>query len=154
VTHNSFLSRTSPEDIRTVIGTNIYGTILASRAAMISWLGNRGTDRVIINISSLLAFRGGIGASTYAASKAGVVGLTRALVDEGKTRGIRANVIVPGYIETDMTEGEWSLLLFACFLFVHILHYILQRQRKDRPPINAPAILDFRPPLIMAAQRL
>ncbi|KIH89185.1 3-oxoacyl-acyl carrier protein reductase [Sporothrix brasiliensis 5110] len=105
VTHNALMSRISPEDIRRVLDTNTYGTILGCREAMIRWLGNRGSDRVILNISSLLAFRGGMGAAPYAASKASIIGLTRALVDEGKSRGIRANVIVPGYIETEMTES-------------------------------------------------
>ncbi|KAL1888957.1 hypothetical protein Sste5346_009225 [Sporothrix stenoceras] len=108
VQHTAFLSRTDPVDMRRVIGTNVYGTLLASREAMVGWLANRGMDRVIINISSLLAFRGGIGAASYAASKASVVAATRALADEGKSRGIRANVIVPGYIETDMTDRRFG----------------------------------------------
>lgn len=105
--------------MRRVIDTNVYGTLLASREAMVGWLANRGMDRVIINVSSLLAIRGGMGAATYAASKASVVAATRALADEGKSRGIRANVIVPGYIETDMTDCEFNLpfgfLVFALF---------------------------------------
>ncbi|KAM3079565.1 hypothetical protein ACMFMG_005980 [Clarireedia jacksonii] len=59
----------------------------------------------IINISSLLGMKGGKGSAAYAASKAGVLGLTRALAAELGPAGIRVNAIVPGYIETDMTKA-------------------------------------------------
>lgn len=59
---------------------------------------------VIINLSSLLGVRGGHGAVAYAASKAGVLGFTRALATEYATHKVRVNAIVPGYIETDMTK--------------------------------------------------
>ncbi len=86
----------------------------------------------IINVSSLLGVKGGMGATSYAASKAGVLGFTRALVCEHQTvlRHIRVNAIVPGYIDTPMTEGECNqeaahdgvvpcsspaILLLSCF---------------------------------------
>jgi len=59
----------------------------------------------IINVASLLGLKGGKGSAAYAASKAGVIGLTRALARELGEKNVRVNVIVPGYIETDMTEG-------------------------------------------------
>jgi NAD(P)-dependent dehydrogenase (short-subunit alcohol dehydrogenase family) len=76
----------------------------------------------IINVASLLGLKGGRGSAAYAASKAGVIGnfswalvdstltllgLTRALASELGEKNIRVNVLVPGYIETDMTEGTW-----------------------------------------------
>lgn len=60
---------------------------------------------VIINVSSLLGVQGGYGAVAYAASKAGVLGFTRALAAEYAAHGVRVNAIVPGYVETDMTRG-------------------------------------------------
>lgn len=60
---------------------------------------------VIINVSSLLGLQGGYGAVAYAASKAGVLGFTRALATEYAAHGVRVNAIVPGYVETDMTKG-------------------------------------------------
>lgn len=59
----------------------------------------------IINISSALAHRGGAGSSVYAASKAGVIGFTKALAEEMGSRHIRSNAIAPGYIDTDMVAG-------------------------------------------------
>jgi len=60
---------------------------------------------VIINISSLLALKGCPGSTIYSASKAGILGLTRSLAAEVGGSGIRVNAIVPGYIETDMTDA-------------------------------------------------
>ena len=60
---------------------------------------------VVINVSSLLGLQGGYGAVAYAASKAGVLGFTRALATEYASHKVRVNAIVPGYVETDMTKG-------------------------------------------------
>lgn len=69
-------------------------------------------DRCIINVSSLLALKGGAGASVYAATKAGLLGLTRALAQEmgasERNMPIRVNAVVPGYIETAMMSGTRS----------------------------------------------
>lgn len=59
----------------------------------------------IINVASLLGLHGGYGASSYAASKAGLLGFTRALAAEYATHGVRVNALVPGYIDTDMTKS-------------------------------------------------
>lgn len=64
--------------------------------------GSRGC---IVNISSALAHRGGAGSTVYAASKAGILGFTKALAEELGPRGIRTCAVCPGYIETDMVSG-------------------------------------------------
>jgi 3-oxoacyl-[acyl-carrier protein] reductase len=73
------------------------------------YLGGRTKDDddvpVIINVSSLLGLQGGYGVVAYAASKAGVLGFTRALATEYASHKVRINAIVPGYVETDMTKG-------------------------------------------------
>lgn len=71
---------------------------------------------VIINIASLLAIHGGAGSAAYAASKAGVVGLTRALAAELGSAGVRVNAVLPGYVESDMTKGT---LVDITLLLVH-----------------------------------
>ncbi|KAH6695784.1 gluconate 5-dehydrogenase [Plectosphaerella plurivora] len=97
------LQKTSLEDARAMIDTNLMGAILTSKF-LARQMKRRTADRdaCIINISSLLAQKGVPGASVYAASKAGLLGLTRALAAELSPFRIRTNAIVPGYIETDM----------------------------------------------------
>lgn len=63
------------------------------------------TRGCIVNISSALAHRGGAGSTVYAASKAGILGFTKALAEELGPRGIRSCAVCPGYIETDMVAG-------------------------------------------------
>jgi NAD(P)-dependent dehydrogenase (short-subunit alcohol dehydrogenase family) len=65
----------------------------------------------IINISSLLGVKGGKGSSAYAASKAGILGLTRSLAAEYGPLGVRVNALVPGYISSQMTDGIYLLSL-------------------------------------------
>lgn len=120
---NNILPRSELEDISKILRTNLEGAILTSRAlmraAIRSRVRNRNTaeeekkpSRCIINISSLLALKSGTGAVPYAASKAGLLGLTRSLAVEAsaslKDIVIRSNAIVPGYIETPMISGSSS----------------------------------------------
>ncbi|KAI4849249.1 NAD(P)-binding protein [Aureobasidium sp. EXF-8845] len=92
-----------------ILNTNLSSAIQASRFATKKMLKNsaEGPNGAghILNISSLLATHGGAGSVAYAASKAGVLGLTRSLAAELGTRGIRVNAICPGYVETDMTRA-------------------------------------------------
>ncbi|KAF1956338.1 NAD(P)-binding protein [Byssothecium circinans] len=121
ITQSSLLSRTSEDDIRGVIDTNLTGMVVGTRFLLRNRF-LRGRSRVgrvrdeegseaekshspvIINVASLLGLKEGYGAVAYAASKAGVLGFTRALATEVGPMGIRVNAIVPGYIETDMTK--------------------------------------------------
>jgi NAD(P)-dependent dehydrogenase (short-subunit alcohol dehydrogenase family) len=107
----SLLSRTAPETIEEVIQTNLMGTIYASRAVLKGMQRKRAG--CIINISSLLGLQGGRGSSVYAASKAGIIGFTRALAAEAGPLGVRVNAIVPGYIDTDMTKCRSILFSYS-----------------------------------------
>ncbi|UQC75519.1 short-chain dehydrogenase [Colletotrichum lupini] len=97
------LQNTSPQAARELIDTNLMGTIFMSRY-MAQRMKRRRADRdaCIINVASLLAEKGSPGTSVYAASKAGIIGLTHALSVELGPLRIRTNAIVPGYIETNM----------------------------------------------------
>ncbi|KAG9230380.1 hypothetical protein BJ875DRAFT_507344 [Amylocarpus encephaloides] len=103
ITHASPLFVTSTASMERVLKTNLMGTMLACRGVGVGMLSRR--KGCIINVASLLALKGGRGSSAYAGSKAGVIGFTRALAAEAGEKGIRVNVIVPGYIETDMTDA-------------------------------------------------
>jgi len=111
ITHSSPFFSTSPALLEDVISTNLLGTMWACKfigKGMLRWRGNGAEGKEkgsIINIASLLGLKGGRGSAAYAASKAGVIGLTRALASELGPSGIRVNVIVPGYISTDMTSA-------------------------------------------------
>ena len=122
VTHYSLLARTPHDTIDSVIRTNLTATVEACKyvsAAMLKSTRSNspsfsstaaeenggGAGHSIINIASALAHRGGSGSSVYAASKAGVIGFTKALAQELGPRGIRVNAVAPGYVETDMTSG-------------------------------------------------
>ncbi|KAI0484378.1 hypothetical protein GGR56DRAFT_22858 [Xylariaceae sp. FL0804] len=103
VSQNSLLVRTRDEDLDELLDTNLRGTVLGCRAVLPLMM--RQKSGCIINVSSLLASRGGQGASVYAATKAGVIALTRSLACEVGRFNVRTNVLLPGYIQTDMTQG-------------------------------------------------
>jgi len=109
ISHSSLLLRTTQAKVDDILNTNLSAAIQASRFATKKMLKNSAESASgaghILNISSLLATHGGAGSVAYAASKAGVLGLTRSLAAELGTRGIRVNAICPGYVETDMTRA-------------------------------------------------
>jgi 3-oxoacyl-[acyl-carrier protein] reductase len=101
VTHDTLLLRMSEDDWSSVIETNLTGSFrLAKRAAKGMLRLRRGR---LIFISSVVGLLGSAGQANYAASKAGLVGMARSLARELGSRGITANVIAPGFVETDMT---------------------------------------------------
>ncbi|EWZ02358.1 hypothetical protein FOYG_01662 [Fusarium oxysporum NRRL 32931] len=99
----SALKRTGEEEIQRILNLNLRATILASKYAKLT---NHGC---IINVSSLMATKMGAGATVYAASKAGVIAFTRALALEYKSRSIRVNTLLPGWIQSPMWNGESPL---------------------------------------------
>ncbi|KAF5008726.1 hypothetical protein FDECE_5013 [Fusarium decemcellulare] len=98
ISQTSFLKRTSDEELGDIIDTNLMATMLACKHAKIRPHG------CIINVSSLMATKGGSGAAAYAASKAGVVGFTRALCRELGPRSIRVNALLPGWVASPMWD--------------------------------------------------
>src|SRR5204863_8771075 len=92
----------SDEDWRSVIDTNLGGAFFTCRALSRPMLKRRAG--VIVNITSIVGVHGNAGQTNYAASKAGLIGLTKSLAKELGGRGIRVNAIAPGYIATELTN--------------------------------------------------
>jgi 3-oxoacyl-[acyl-carrier protein] reductase len=103
VTKDGLLMRMSDDDWDTVIDTNLAGAFRCARRASKGMIRLR-RGRIVL-ISSVVGLYGGPGQANYAASKAGLVGLARSITRELGGRGITANVVAPGFIETDMTAG-------------------------------------------------
>ncbi len=103
VTRDQLLVRMKTGDWDTVLDTNLKGTFLCCRAVAKTMMKQRYGR--IINLTSVVAFSGNPGQANYAASKAGIAGLTRAVARELASRGITANAVAPGFVETDMTAG-------------------------------------------------
>ncbi|MEY3278303.1 MAG: hypothetical protein RLZZ426_789 [Actinomycetota bacterium] len=101
VTKDTLLLRMSDEDIDTVLNTNLFGALRIARRASKSMLKLR-RGRLIF-ISSVVGMLGSAGQANYAASKSGLVGAARSIARELGGRGITANVIAPGFVDTDMT---------------------------------------------------
>ncbi|MBM3216655.1 3-oxoacyl-[acyl-carrier-protein] reductase [Candidatus Poribacteria bacterium] len=103
VTRDGLLIRMKDEDWDSVIGTNLTGAFRFTRAAARTMMKQR-SGRVI-QISSVVGVKGNAGQANYAASKAGVIGMTLSLAKELGPRGVTVNAIAPGFITTDMTSG-------------------------------------------------
>jgi len=101
ITRDALLLRMSDEQWRQVIEVNLTGTFLCTRAAAKHMAKHGGA---IVNISSVVGLAGNIGQANYAASKAGIIGLTKTCARELAARGVRVNAIAPGFIESQMTE--------------------------------------------------
>ena len=103
VTSDSLLMRMKTADWDQVIGTNLKGTMLCTKVVSRQMIKQR-TGR-IVNLSSVVGQMGNVGQSLYAASKAGIIGFTKAMARELASRGITVNAVAPGFIDTDMTAG-------------------------------------------------
>jgi 3-oxoacyl-[acyl-carrier protein] reductase len=103
LTRDNILFRLKNEDWDAVLDANLRGAFIAIRAASRGMMKRRWGR--IINIASVVGLVGNKGQSNYAASKAGLIGLTKSVAKELASRNILANVVAPGFIETDMTAG-------------------------------------------------
>jgi 3-oxoacyl-[acyl-carrier protein] reductase len=102
ITKDTLLIRMSDEDWDRVIDTNLSGMFYTCRAAAKYMMKQRSGN--IVNISSVIGVYGNAGQANYAASKAGIIGLTKSIAKELGSRNINVNAIAPGFITTDMTE--------------------------------------------------
>ena len=103
VTRDGLLMRMSEEDWDTVLDTNLKGAFLLTKAFSRALIKQRSGR--IINVGSVIGLMGNAGQCNYAASKAGLFGFTKSVARELASRGITANAIAPGFVETDMTSA-------------------------------------------------
>lgn len=101
ITRDNLLARMSEEEFDAVINTNLKGAFLMMRAVTRPMMKQRSGR--IVNISSVVGLMGNAGQVNYAASKAGVIGMTKSLARELAARNVTVNAVAPGFIETDMT---------------------------------------------------
>ena len=102
LTRDGLLARMSDDDWRTVIDTNLGSVFYTCRAVTRPMMKKR--SGTIVNVSSIVGVHGNWGQTNYAASKAGIIGFTKSLARELGSRGVRANVVAPGYVKTRLTE--------------------------------------------------
>lgn len=103
ITRDGLLMRMSDEDFETVIDTNLTGAFRVVRRASTAMIRRR-SGRIVL-IASVVGLYGGAGQTNYSASKAGLVGMARSITRELGGRGITANVVAPGFIDTAMTQA-------------------------------------------------
>ena len=103
ITDDQLILRMSPESFDRVIAVNLRSAFLCTKAALRGMMRSRFGR--IVNIASVAGVSGNPGQANYAASKAGLIGLAKSVAKEVGSRGITANVVAPGFIETDMTEA-------------------------------------------------
>jgi len=102
LTRDGLLARMSDDDWRTVLETNLSSVFYTCRAVTRPMMKKRSGS--IVNISSIVGVHGNWGQTNYAASKAGIIGFTKSLARELGSRNVRANVVAPGYVKTQLTD--------------------------------------------------
>ncbi len=102
LTRDGLLARMTDDDWRTVIETNLSSVFYTCRAVTRPMMKKR--SGAIVNVSSIVGVHGNPGQANYAASKAGIIGFTKSLARELGSRGVRANVVAPGYVTTRLTD--------------------------------------------------
>jgi 3-oxoacyl-[acyl-carrier protein] reductase len=102
LTRDGVLARMTDADWRDVIETNLSSVFYTCRAASRGMMKRRSGS--IVNISSIVGLRGNWGQTNYSSSKAGIIGFTKSLARELGSRGVRANVVAPGYVKTRLTD--------------------------------------------------
>jgi 3-oxoacyl-[acyl-carrier protein] reductase len=102
VTRDGLLARMSDDDWRTVLETNLSAIFYTCRAVCRPMMKKR--SGAIVNVSSIVGVHGNPGQTNYAASKAGIIGFTKSLARELGNRGVRANVVAPGYVRSQLTD--------------------------------------------------
>lgn len=103
ITRDTVLLRMKEEDWDAVLNINLKGSFLCSKEAVKIMAKQRSGK--IVSISSVVAFMGNPGQANYSSSKAGLIGLTKTIAREYASRGIRANAVAPGFIQTAMTDS-------------------------------------------------
>lgn len=104
ITRDGLLAMMKEKDFDDVVDTNLKGAFHMIRHLAGIFIRNR--EGCIINISSVVGLSGNAGQCNYAASKAGLIGLTKSVAKELASKGVRCNAIAPGFIETDMTQNQ------------------------------------------------
>jgi len=137
LTRDTLVMRMSEADWDVVLQTNLKAAFLASKAALRPMLKQKYGR--IVNVSSLAGVVGNAGQANYSASKAGLIGLTKALAKEVGSRNITVNAVAPGFIETELTSGLPAELLERA------------RQAAAIPRIGTPA--DVAPAIVFLASR-
>jgi 3-oxoacyl-[acyl-carrier protein] reductase len=102
LTRDGLLARMSDDDWRQVIETNLSSVFYTCRAVTRPMMKKRAG--AIVNVSSIVGLHGNFGQTNYGASKAGIIGFTKSLARELGSRGVRANVVAPGYVKTRLTD--------------------------------------------------
>jgi 3-oxoacyl-[acyl-carrier protein] reductase len=102
LTRDTVLARMSDDDWHTVLETNLSSVFYTCRAVTRPMMKKRAG--AIVNVSSIVGVHGNFGQTNYAASKAGIIGFTKSLARELGSRGVRANVVAPGYVKTALTD--------------------------------------------------
>jgi 3-oxoacyl-[acyl-carrier protein] reductase len=103
ITRDGVLARMTDDDWRSVLETNLSSVFYTCRAVSRGMMKRRGGS--IVSLSSIVGLHGNWGQSNYAASKGGIVAFTKSLAQELGSRGVRANVVAPGYIKTQLTDA-------------------------------------------------